>query len=96
MTLEEMELAQARLNLMIDFLKSRTIERTDPKVAADIATYQRWHDDLDAQIGLERVRRGSYQRRTRRPHEGAKRSTDQRRATAKCGRSLRPTQRDTF
>jgi hypothetical protein len=67
MTLEQMELARARIDVMIGFLKNRTTERTDRKVAADIAQYQDWRDDLDVQIGLERIRLNTDHRRRRRP-----------------------------
>jgi inorganic pyrophosphatase/exopolyphosphatase len=65
MTLAEMELALARIDAMIGFLKNRTTERTDRKVAADIARYQEWRDDLDVQIGLERIKHSTDRRRTR-------------------------------
>lgn len=67
MTLEEMELARARIDVMIGLLKNRTTDRTDRKVAADIARYQEWRDDLDAQIGLKRIRQNTDHRRKRRP-----------------------------
>jgi hypothetical protein len=67
MTLEQMELARERIDVMIGFLKSRTTERTDPEAAADIARFQQWRDDLDVQIGLERIRRNTDHRRKRRP-----------------------------
>jgi hypothetical protein len=67
MTLEQMELARARIDMIIDFLRNRTTERTDRKVPADIARYQEWRDDLDVQVGLERIRRNTDHRRKRRP-----------------------------
>jgi hypothetical protein len=67
MTLAEMELALARIDVMIDFLKNRMSDGTNCDVAKDMARYQQWRDDLDAQIGLERVKRGTDRRRTS-PH----------------------------
>jgi hypothetical protein len=67
MTLEEIELARARIDVMIGLLKNRTTERTDRKVAADISRYQEWRDDLDAQIGLKRISQNANHRRKRRP-----------------------------
>jgi hypothetical protein len=66
MTLAEMELALARIDVMIGFLKRRATERTNPKIAEEIVRYQQWRDDLDLQIGLERIRRNT-DRRKRRP-----------------------------
>jgi len=66
MTLEEMELAVARIDAMIDFLKKRMNDRPHCHVADDIARYQRWRDDLDVQIGLERIRRATDRRHLRR------------------------------
>jgi hypothetical protein len=68
MKLEEMELAQARIDVMIGFLKKRMNDGTDRHVAEDIARYQQWRDDLDVQISLERIRRGTYLSRTRHLH----------------------------
>jgi hypothetical protein len=67
MKLGEMELALARIDVMIGFLKKRMNDGTDRHVAEDIARYQQWRDDLDVQIGLARIKRGNYRRRTR-PH----------------------------
>jgi hypothetical protein len=67
MTLAEMELALSRIDMMIGFLKNRTIDRTDRKAAADIVRYLEWRHDLDPWIGLERIRRSSDHRRKRRP-----------------------------
>jgi hypothetical protein len=66
LTLEEMELAQARLDLMIRFLQRRLTEGANRQTAEDIARYQQWHNDLDVEIGLERIRRGTFRRRGRR------------------------------
>jgi hypothetical protein len=69
MTLEEMEVAIARIDLMIALLRKQLQEGTDVRrVAADLARYQRWRDDLDVQISLERIRRGTYLPRTRHLH----------------------------
>jgi hypothetical protein len=67
MKLGEMELALARIDVMIDFLKKRMNNGTDRHVAEDIARYQQWRDDLDVQISLARIKRGKYRRRAR-PH----------------------------
>jgi len=66
MTLQEMELALARIDLMIDFLQKKVKDGANGHIAEDIARYQQWRDDLDIQIGLERIRRGTYRRRRRR------------------------------
>jgi hypothetical protein len=58
MKIEEMELAIARIDLMIGFLKKQIQEGTNnPQAAADIARYQQWRDDLEVQISLERIKR---------------------------------------
>jgi hypothetical protein len=67
MTLAEMELALARIDVMIGFLKGRATERTNPKITEEIVRYQQWRDDLDLQIGLERIRRNTDHRRKHRP-----------------------------
>jgi hypothetical protein len=66
MTLEEMELAAARIDAMIDFLKKRMNDKTNCHVAEDIARYQQWRDELDVRIGLERIRRATDRRHLRR------------------------------
>jgi hypothetical protein len=58
MKLEEMELALARIDVMIGFLKKRMNDGTNCHVAEDIARYQQWRDDLDVQISLERSGEG--------------------------------------
>jgi hypothetical protein len=58
MKLEEMELALARINVMIGSLKKRMNDGTNCHVAEDIARYQQWRDDLDVQVGLARIKRG--------------------------------------
>jgi hypothetical protein len=66
MTLEEMEVAIGRIDLMIALLRKQLQEGTNARrVAADIARYQRWRDDLDVQISLERTRRETYLPRAR-------------------------------
>jgi hypothetical protein len=67
MTLAEMELALARIDVMIGFLKNRMNDGTNCDVAEDIARYQEWRRDLDVQIGLERIKHSTDRRRTR-PH----------------------------
>jgi hypothetical protein len=67
MKLGEMELALARIDVMISFLKKRMNDGTNSHVAEDIALYQQWRDALDVQIGLKRIKRGKYRRRTH-PH----------------------------
>jgi hypothetical protein len=67
MTLAEMELALARIDVMIGFLRNRMNDGTKCDVAEDIARYQEWRDDLDVQIGLERIKHSTDRRRTR-PH----------------------------
>jgi hypothetical protein len=69
MTLEEMELALARIDVMIGVLKKKVKEGTNnPQAAEDMARYQQWRDDLDVQIRVERIRRSTYQLPTRRLH----------------------------
>jgi hypothetical protein len=69
MTLEEMEVAIGRIDLLIALLRKQLQEGTDARqAAADIARYQRWRDDLDVQISLKRIRRGTYRSRTRHLH----------------------------
>jgi hypothetical protein len=74
MTLQEMELALTRIDLMIDFLQKKMKDGANGKIAEDIARYQGWRDDLDIQIGLERIRRGNYRRRRRRATQGGQRT----------------------
>jgi hypothetical protein len=66
MTLEEMELALARIDVMIRFLKKRMSDGTNCRVAEDITRYQQWRDDLDVRIGLERIKRSTDRRHLRR------------------------------
>jgi hypothetical protein len=66
MTLEEMELALARIDVMIRFLKKRMSDGTNCHVAEDISRYQQWRDDLDVRIGLERIKRATDRRHLRR------------------------------
>jgi hypothetical protein len=65
--LAEMELALARIDVMIGFLRKRMSDGKGRHVAEDIALYQQWRDALDVQIGLKRIKRGKYRRRTH-PH----------------------------
>jgi hypothetical protein len=59
MTFEEMEFALWRIDVMLGLLK-RSVERgTDPQAAEDMTRLQQWRDDLDVQIGLERIKRGT-------------------------------------
>jgi hypothetical protein len=70
MKLEEMELARARIDLMIDFLQKKVKDGANGHIAEDIARYQRWRDDLNVQIGLERIRRSTHRRRRRTGRRG--------------------------
>jgi hypothetical protein len=60
MTIEEMEFALWRMDVMLGLLK-RSVERgTDPEAAEDMARLQQWRDDLDVEISLEKIRQGTY------------------------------------
>jgi hypothetical protein len=58
MTLEEMEVVIASIDLMIALLRKQLQEGTNARVAADIARYQRWRD----------IRREAYLPRGRHLH----------------------------
>jgi hypothetical protein len=62
MTLDEMERTLARLDEMLGTLKRQLYKGiADPRATPQaIARYQRLRDELDVQIGLERIRRGTY------------------------------------
>jgi hypothetical protein len=54
--LEKMELALARIDAMPGVLKRNAEKAADSLAAEDMARYQQWHDDLDAQIRVERIK----------------------------------------
>jgi hypothetical protein len=57
MTIEELEFALWRIDVMLGLLK-RSVERgANAQAAADLHRLQRWRDDLDTEINLERIRR---------------------------------------
>jgi hypothetical protein len=60
-TLEEMEFALARIDLMLGMLKRQVEQGTNAH--ADMARYQEWRDDLDVEIALEQIKLGTYRRR---------------------------------
>jgi hypothetical protein len=60
MKLEQMELAQARIDVMIGFLQRRVTEGAHRQ--EDIAGFQQWRNELDVQTGLERAKNGSEAR----------------------------------
>ena len=61
MTLEAMERTLARLDVMLDTLKRQLRGTADPRVTRQsIVRYQRMRADLEVQISLERIRRGTY------------------------------------
>jgi hypothetical protein len=68
MTLEEMEGTLARLDVMLGMLKRQLYKGiADPRATPQaIARYQRLRDELNVQIGLERIRRWTYRPRARR------------------------------
>jgi hypothetical protein len=57
MKLEEMELALARFDALLSFLRKQLKAGTNPRAVKDIARYQRLRNDLDVQISLERNKR---------------------------------------
>jgi len=65
MTLEEMELELARIDLIIGNLKKQVTERTNPQAAKDMARYLQWRNNLDVRIGLEQIKQGTYSRSKR-------------------------------
>jgi hypothetical protein len=67
MTLAAMERTLSRLDTMIDMLTKRMNDGTaDPQaIRQAITRYRQRRDDLDVEISLERIRRGTYQPRTR-------------------------------
>jgi hypothetical protein len=59
--LKEMELALARFDAMISFLKKRVEEGSaSPTIIARLARLQQLRDDLDVQIRVERIRRETH------------------------------------
>jgi hypothetical protein len=68
MTLDEMERTLARLDVMLGTLKRQLYKGiADPRATPQaIARYQRLRDELHVQIGLERIKRATYQSRARR------------------------------
>ena len=67
MKLEEMEKALENYDAMIRILKKQMKEGTNPQATPEvIAQLQQWRDDLDAQIGLKRIRHATNGR-PRRP-----------------------------
>ena len=60
MTLEEMELALAKIDAMIGLLKKKLEAGANHQAAEDMARYQQWRDDLDVQIRVERIKRDAY------------------------------------
>jgi len=50
---------------MIGILNKEARDGTNPEAAADLSQLQRWRDELDVQIELEQINRGTYRRRPR-------------------------------
>jgi hypothetical protein len=57
MTIEELEVALERIDVVLGLLKSEVGKGTKPQDAEDMTLLQRWRDDLDVEISLERLRR---------------------------------------
>ena len=67
-TLEELEFALARIDLVIGLLKRQVERGTNPRAAEDMARYQEWRDDLDVEIALEQIKQGTYRSPERARH----------------------------
>jgi hypothetical protein len=59
MTIEEMEFALWRIDVMLGLLKRSVKRGTNPQAAEEITRLQRWRDDLDVEISLEKIRQGT-------------------------------------
>jgi hypothetical protein len=60
MSVEELEAALARIDAMLGLLKAQLERGPNPRAAADMDRLQRWRDDLDIEINLERIKQGTY------------------------------------
>jgi hypothetical protein len=68
MTIEELEVALARIDVMLGLLKREIGQGTNPQDAEDMTLLLRWRDDLDVEISLERLRQDTNTYRSpRRP-----------------------------